>query len=180
MKSGVIIQKFDSLQTKSFWTFGRLPSNDIFLEHPTISRFHAILQYRPSEENTEDSDEEEESQTPANPIKKRDIDKGFYLYDLASTHGVFLNKRRIPPKTYIRLRVGHMIRFGNSSRSFLFQGPDEDQEEESELTITEMKTQRMQLELDRIQQARELEVELARQIKEKVIFLLLLVISKSK
>lgn len=172
MKSGMIIQKFDSLQEKSFWTFGRLPSNDIFLEHPTISRFHAVLQYRPSDENAGDSDEEEKPETPVDSIKKRDIDKGYYLYDLSSTHGVFLNKMRIPPKTYIRLRVGHMIRFGNSSRSFLFQGPDEDQEEESELTITEMKAQRMQLELDRIQQAREADLELARQIKEKVLFFL--------
>ena len=157
---------------KSYWTFGRLPSNDILLEHPTISRFHAVLQYRPSDENAGDSDEEEEtSEKPPATTKARDVDKGFYLYDLSSTHGVFLNKMRIPPKTYIRLRVGHMIRFGNSSRNFIFLGPSEDQEDESELTITEMKTKRMQIELDRIQQVREEEIELARQIKLKVILI---------
>ena len=51
-------------------------------EHPSLSRFHAILQYK-----SEDS-----SERPA----------GFYLFDMDSTHGTFHNKQKCFPKTYYR------------------------------------------------------------------------------
>lgn len=38
LKSGVIIENIN-LVTKSFWVFGRLPSCDIYMAHPTISRY---------------------------------------------------------------------------------------------------------------------------------------------
>ena len=62
------------------------------------------------------------------------IDKpaGFYLYDLNSTHGSFHNKNQCFPKTYYRLRVGHMMKFGGSTRLLILQGPEEDTEAESE------------------------------------------------
>ncbi|KFO78661.1 Kanadaptin, partial [Cuculus canorus] len=65
-------------------------------------------------------------------------------YDLGSTPGPFLNKARVPPRTYCRVRVGHGLRFGGSSRLFLLQGPEEDQESESELTVTQLKALRKQ------------------------------------
>lgn len=99
---------------------GRLPGCALALEHPSVSRHHAVLQYRGQ----------------AQP--------GFYVYDLDSTHGTFLNKARLPPRTYCRVRVGHTLRFGGSSRLFLLQGPEEDQESESELTVTQLKALRKQ------------------------------------
>lgn len=47
LKGGKIIEVVKSLQTKPYWVFGRLPANDIPSAHPTVSRFHAVIQYRP-------------------------------------------------------------------------------------------------------------------------------------
>lgn len=118
LKSGVILEIID-LSKKNFYVVGRLPTCDVSLAHPTISRYHAIFQYR----HTEDE---------KNP-------KGFYLYDLGSTHGTFWNGCRIRPNTYARLQGGHMIRFGCSQRKFIVQTPPDDMEAESEYSVTELK-----------------------------------------
>jgi len=118
LKSGVILEKLD-LTEKSFYVIGRLPCCNLSLAHPTISRYHAIIQYRATAD--------EKSST------------GFYLYDLESTHGTFWNGHRIKPRTYVRLHGGHMIRFGCSQRKYILQAPSDDQEEESELSVTQLK-----------------------------------------
>ncbi|BAT83190.1 hypothetical protein VIGAN_04030400 [Vigna angularis var. angularis] len=96
LKDGSIIDKFDVCE-KGAYMFGRLDLCDFVLEHPTISRFHAVIQF------------------------KRSGDA--YLYDLGSTHGTFLNKNQVEKNTYVDLNVGDVIRFGRSSRMFIFQGP---------------------------------------------------------
>lgn len=118
LKSGVILEKID-LTEKSFYVVGRLPSCNLSLAHPTISRYHAIIQYRAT------GDEKNAT--------------GFYLYDLESTHGTFWNGHRIKSRTYVRLHGGHMIKFGCSQRKYILQAPLDDQEEESELSITQLK-----------------------------------------
>ena len=85
LKSGQILESID-LSTKSFYVFGRLSTCDISMTNTTVSGYHAILQYR---------SEESES----NPI-------GFYVYDLGSTQGTFLNKNRIKSNMYVRVQVG--------------------------------------------------------------------------
>ncbi|XP_038250392.1 kanadaptin [Dermochelys coriacea] len=119
LKGGVIVGTL-RLEGRSWFLVGRLPGCALALEHPSVSRHHAVLQYR--------------GQAQA----------GFYVYDLDSTHGTFLNKARLPPRTYCRVRVGHALRFGGSSRLFVLQGPEEDQESESELTVTQLKALRKQ------------------------------------
>lgn len=64
---------------------------------------------------------------------------GWYLFDLGSTHGTYLNKKQIPPKVYCRLRSGHIFRLGASTRLFILQGPEDDQEPISELSVTQLK-----------------------------------------
>ena len=100
LKSGKIIDSLD-LTSKSFYVFGRLKSCDVPMDHPSLSRYHAIVQYC--------------SQKQPN----REI--GWYLYDLGSTHGSFVNKRKVQARIYVRLRVGYMIKFGGSSRLHLLQ-----------------------------------------------------------
>lgn len=107
LKSGMILGKID-LSEKSFHVIGRLQSCDMSLAHPTISRYHAIVQYREDDSSL----------------------KGFYLYDLESTHGTFWNGHRIKPRTYVRLHGGHMIKFGCSKRKYILLAPPDDEEDE--------------------------------------------------
>ena len=118
LKNGTIVDTF-KLEGKSHFTVGRLPICDVPFEHPSLSRYHAILQFKTTP-------------SPEKPV-------GFYLFDLDSTHGTQHNKRKCFPRTFYRLRVGHMLRFGGSTRTAILQGPDEDQEEESDLSVTELK-----------------------------------------
>lgn len=142
LKSGQIIDTVHQLQQQAVWTFGRLPENDVPAAHPTISRFHVVLQYKPKappkpETAKEDDEMEEEDEEP-----KNDQPEGWYIYDMGSTHGTFLNKQRVPPKVYIRMRVGHMLKLGGSTRVYILQGPGEDEEPESELSVTELRQKR--------------------------------------
>ncbi|KAM4770830.1 kanadaptin [Rhinophrynus dorsalis] len=127
LKGGSIICT-KSLNNTSWTVFGRLPECHVSLEHPSVSRYHAVLQYRQI------------------PGSEPDEEPGFYIYDLGSTHGTYLNKQKIQPKTYCRFRVGHVLKFGGSTRLFILQGPEDDQEAESELTVTQIKEARRQRE----------------------------------
>ncbi|KAK3128968.1 hypothetical protein QOZ80_6BG0469150 [Eleusine coracana subsp. coracana] len=98
LKDGVIFDNLD-VSKKGAYMFGRIDMCDFVLEHPTISRFHAVLQFR--------------------------NDGKVFLYDLGSTHGSFINKTQIKKKLYTEIHVGDVIRFGQSSRLYIFQGPSE-------------------------------------------------------
>nr|ABL59954.1 putative solute carrier family protein [uncultured eukaryote] len=100
LKNGTIVDDID-LTTKSFFVFGRLPSCDITMEHPSLSRHHAVMQYC--------------SKTNA----LHEI--GWYLYDLDSTHGTLINKNKVKPRQYFRVRVGHVLKFGGSTRLYILQ-----------------------------------------------------------
>jgi len=117
------------ISNKPYQVFGRLPNCDMQLEHPSISRHHAVLQYRPPRKpDAEGAEGEEEgagstrtttalsSSVSANPTEE-----GYYVYDLGSTHGTFINKTKIQMRCYYRLRVGQMVKFGGSSRLFLLE-----------------------------------------------------------
>lgn len=104
LKNGTIVDTVPLTHT-SYFVVGRLPVCDVSLEHPSISRYHAVIQYRGQPGEGDCAGEE----------------RGFYIQDLGSTHGTVVNKNRIPPKTYIRLRVGHVLKFGGSTRLFILQ-----------------------------------------------------------
>lgn len=107
LKNGTIVDTVPLTQ-RSYYVVGRLPVCDVSLEHPSISRYHAVIQYRSRPEEGEAAAQ----------------DTGFYIHDLGSTHGTMVNKNKIPPKTYIRLRVGHVLKFGGSTRLFILQVTD--------------------------------------------------------
>ncbi|XP_039491475.1 kanadaptin [Drosophila santomea] len=142
LKSGQIIDTVHQLQQQAIWTFGRLPENDVPAAHPTISRFHVVLQYKPKAPPKLDSNKEGDEMGEEDEESKNDQPEGWYIYDMGSTHGTFLNKQRVPPKVYIRMRVGHMLKLGGSTRVYILQGPGEDEEPESELSVTELRQKR--------------------------------------
>ena len=117
IKNGTIIDEL-GLSGKAYLVFGRLPSCDVPLEHPSISRHHAVLQYRPASQDKKEGEGESENHTvfSTNPH-----DSGYYVYDLGSTHGTYLNKKRLDQRCYHRVRVGQMLKFGGSSRLFLLE-----------------------------------------------------------
>ncbi|CAH1413238.1 unnamed protein product [Lactuca virosa] len=98
LKDGSIIDQFDVYE-KGAYMFGRVDLCDFILEHPTISRFHAVLQFNKS--------------------------GGAFIYDLSSTHGTFINKNQVKQKVYVELHVGDVLRFGHSTRLYIFQGPND-------------------------------------------------------
>lgn len=89
----------------------------------------------------------------------------FLLVD--STHGTFVNKNRVKPRTYVRVRVGYQLKLGNSTRNYILQGPSEDEDEASEFSITELKEQKAQREADLRQKLAEEKLERERMEKEK-------------
>ena len=81
LKGGSIVQTI-KLVGKSYFCIGRLPQCDLYMEHPSLSRNHAIIQFKAT-------------WSPEKP-------SGFYLYDLDSTHGSWHNKNKCFPRTYYR------------------------------------------------------------------------------
>ncbi|KAG6519595.1 hypothetical protein ZIOFF_023089 [Zingiber officinale] len=84
-KADFVDNRLCSRSQKGAYMFGRVDLCDFVLEHPTISRFHAVLQFKKDE---------------------------VLLYDLGSTHGTFVNKVQIKKKVYTGVHVGDVLRFG--------------------------------------------------------------------
>ncbi|KAK6746084.1 hypothetical protein RB195_012289 [Necator americanus] len=121
VKNGAVVDTID-LDVRKHETFvviGRLPNCDVVLDHPSISRYHCVLQYG------------------EDPMDK--TGKGWHVYDMGSTHGSKANKKKLPPKQYMRIRVGFVLQFGGSTRVLSLLGPSSDCEPEWELSPTEMR-----------------------------------------
>ncbi len=69
-------------------TIGRSPSNNIVIDNKLASRNHALIQ------------------------KIRDE---FFLKDMGSTNGTFLNGTKVPADKYVRIRKGDKITIGNDN-----------------------------------------------------------------
>lgn len=98
LKDGAIVDQLN-VHEKGAYMFGRVDLCDFVLEHPTVSRFHAVLQFNGEGDA--------------------------YVFDIGSTHGTFVNKNQVKKKVYVDLHVGDVIRFGQSSRLYIFQGPSD-------------------------------------------------------
>ncbi|KAF9902193.1 Kanadaptin [Linnemannia zychae] len=112
IKNGVVVDKIQA-PLKEFLTIGRLPMCDLEMEHPSLSRYHAIIQFKSSGET--------------------------FLYDLNSSHGTKVNKSKIPPQMHVKIKPGDQLRFGESTRIYLFQTEEVvDQEEEEKEMVKKM------------------------------------------
>ena len=105
LKGGTVIQVIEC-KDRTHLRLGRALDNDVVLEHPSSSRLHAVLQFR---EGTSEC----------------------FVFDAGSTHGTFVNKRRLKPCMHAPVFAGDQITFGKSSRVFVVSGttglmPEED------------------------------------------------------
>jgi pSer/pThr/pTyr-binding forkhead associated (FHA) protein len=103
LKNGSIVDRIKL--NREFISFGRLDTCDVLCEHPSLSRYHAVLQYS--------SGDADNAKYP----------EGFYIYDLNSTHGTFVNKSRVRPNDYVRLNNDNIFKLGLSTRLFILHGP---------------------------------------------------------
>jgi len=74
-------------------TIGRVGSNDIAIDDPSVSRFHAYM--------------------------RQDEDGSWLLIDTGSFHGTFVNERKLAPEERATLTDGAVIRFGGAVVQFL-------------------------------------------------------------
>ncbi|KAI1464929.1 SMAD/FHA domain-containing protein [Daldinia caldariorum] len=95
-----------SLGNRSCWLVGReLAVVDLPAEHPSISKQHAVIQFRYIEKRNEYGDK-------IGKVKP-------YLIDLESANGTMLNGKRVPESRYLELRDKDMIQFGQSTREYV-------------------------------------------------------------
>ncbi|KAI1303231.1 Kanadaptin [Mortierella claussenii] len=106
IKNGIVVDKIKASVEKEFLVIGRLPMCDLEMEHPSLSRYHAVIQFKSNGES--------------------------FIYDLNSSHGTKLNKNKIPPGMHVSLKPGDQLRFGESTRIYLFQTEEQEDQEEEE------------------------------------------------
>jgi len=112
IKGGVEVESIP-LKQQSFFLIGRqVDSVDIVSAHASTSRIHAVLQFHES--------------------------GSLWLQDLGSAHGTFINRQRVTPKQFIQIHVGDQIRIGQSTRSYVVEGPEEMRPKEKEVAVTSM------------------------------------------
>jgi len=99
MKDGVILETIH-MGNQGYYLMGRTPDVDVVTEHPSCSRHHAAIAF--------------------------DKDHRAFIRDCGSTHGTCVNKHQLKAYTYTPLKVGDQIKLGQSSRVYIFMGPQKD------------------------------------------------------
>lgn len=98
------------LYQRSCWLMGRDQTvTDLKLEHPSISKQHAVIQFRFQTTTNEYGDK-------TNKVKP-------YLIDLESANGTKLNGKAIGTSRYVQLVDGDVISFGDSEREYVMMLP---------------------------------------------------------
>lgn len=94
------------LSLRSCWLVGReLAVVDLPAEHPSISKQHAVIQFRYIEKKNEYGDK-------IGKVRP-------YLIDLESANGTLLDKEPVPASRYLELRNKDMLQFGHSTREYV-------------------------------------------------------------
>ena len=94
------------LSARSCWLVGReMAVVDLAAEHPSISKQHAVVQFRHTEKTNEYGDR-------IGKVKP-------YLIDLESANGTKLNGDKVPDSRYLELRDKDMLQFGHSTREYV-------------------------------------------------------------
>jgi smad nuclear-interacting protein 1 len=104
-KGADIVDTID-LSARSCWLVGREVSVvDLLAEHPSVSKQHAVIQFRFVEKRNEFGDR-------AGRVKP-------YVIDLESANGTVLNGERVAESRYLELRDKDMLKFGHSTREYV-------------------------------------------------------------
>jgi len=94
------------LSQRSCWLVGRESAVvDMIAEHPSISKQHAVIQFRYLEKRNEFGDK-------IGKVKP-------YLIDLDSANGTLLNSKKVPESRYLELIDKDLIQFGQSTREYV-------------------------------------------------------------
>lgn len=94
------------LGSRSCWLVGREATVvDMVAEHPSISKQHAVVQFRYTEKRNEFGDK-------MGRVKP-------YLIDLESANGTELNGEKVPDRRYLELRPKDVVKFGLSTREYV-------------------------------------------------------------
>lgn len=105
-KNGEPIDKPLYIHRQTCYLFGRERRvADVPLDHPSISKQHAVMQYRLTEKEGAD-------QMMHSGVRP-------YLMDLGSANGTYLNNERIEPERYYELLERDMVKFGHSTREYV-------------------------------------------------------------
>jgi smad nuclear-interacting protein 1 len=103
------------LHRASAYLFGRdAAAADVRLDHASVSKQHAVLQFRGVPAPREPGD--------MRPPEQRVLP---YLMDLESANGTFLNEARLEAARYVELRAGDRVRFGGSTREYVLMVEEE-------------------------------------------------------
>jgi smad nuclear-interacting protein 1 len=110
------------IHRKSCFLFGRDDRiADIPIRHPSCSLQHAVIQFREIGEHSQsynNNNEENEEDLIEQTTNQNKIIKP-YLMDLQSSHGTYLNHKRIEDSRYYQLREGDVIQFAGSEREYV-------------------------------------------------------------
>lgn len=94
------------LSMRSCWLVGRETAVvDLLAEHPSVSKQHAVIQFRYTEKRNEFGDK-------VGKVKP-------YLIDLESANGTVLNDGKVPASRYLELRDKDVLLFGDSTREYV-------------------------------------------------------------
>ncbi|KAI7532564.1 hypothetical protein KC331_g13522 [Hortaea werneckii] len=98
------------LHERSVWLVGRDQSiTDLYVEHPSISKQHAVVQFRYLTSTNEYGDK-------ISRVKP-------YLIDLDSANGTKLNGGKVEASRYVELVDGDVVVFGESEREYVMMLP---------------------------------------------------------
>lgn len=104
-KGSDVVDTID-LSNRSCWLVGRETAVvDLLAEHPSISKQHAVVQFRYTEKRNEYGDK-------IGKVKP-------YLIDLESANGTELNGEKVPDRRYLELRPKDVVKFGSSTREYV-------------------------------------------------------------
>lgn len=88
------------------------------MDHTSCSKQHAVIQFRQVSSKNEFGDVSKIIKYVV--YTKKVIDARPYVIDLESTNGTILNGEKLDSRRYFEIRTEDMIKFGESSREYIF------------------------------------------------------------